>query len=305
LPGNQSLDLHTGWYVQYINSIQFQDQESLNEFYYPAQKLETRTVKPTTSLLLSAGWSAEKMRDEWDLSVEAYYKTLNRITVFAPNELPDSLKNRFAELRLGEMFKEAEGYSYGFELSLRRPEGLLFGGLSYSYGTAVIKEDGTDTAYFPKWHQPHSVKADLAINWRGKDGLWPGSKPGRYFRSSTQVKYASGLPYTSEIGYLPSHLQEESPGRPAGGPVPEFQDNVNTIKGSRNSAFVPAYFRWDAKVVDWGREGKWNFAFTLVNITNHENVFLYTYNRKNNPPTRETITQFPFFPLLVNYEYYF
>ena len=304
LTPEQSLDLHAGYYVQYINSINFADQESLNEFYYPAKEVAYRTVNPTTSLLLSAGYGVEKIRGAWDITLEGYYKTLNHLAVFASEELPDSLQDR-SDLTLGDNFKEANGYSIGFEVSLRRPEGLLFGGLSYSNGTSVIREDNSTEAYFPRWHHPHSFKADLAINWRGKDGIWNAKKKGRYFRSSTTLKYATGLPYTEVLGYVPVHFQDQSPGESAGGPNPEFGGDLATVNGNRNAAFVPAYLRWDAKVVDWGREGKWNFSWTILNLTNHENIFFYSYDQQTNPPERVVITQFPFFPMLVNYEYYF
>jgi hypothetical protein len=304
LPHGQSLDLHTGFYQQYINSIQFSDQENLNEFYYPAKKVTFRTVEPTSSLLFSAGYGIDKLREQWDFSLEGYFKTLNHLTIFAPNDVPDSIVYN-VDRTLGDLFKEANGYSYGFEVSARRPEGLLFGGISYSNGTAVIKEQFNPDPYFPSWHQPHSLKADLAINWRGKDGLWAPNKKGKYFRSSTQLKYATGLPYTEYVGYMNAHLLDQNEGKEAGGPNPEFRDNINLLRGNRNAAFVPAYFRWDAKAVDWGREGKWNFSWTILNLTNHKNIFFYTYNRGKNPPERIEITQFPNFPFLINYEYYF
>ncbi|MDB5103000.1 MAG: hypothetical protein JWP91_689 [Fibrobacteres bacterium] len=303
LPHGQSLDFHTGYYEQYLNSIQFQDQENLNEFYYPAKKVTYHTVNPTSSILFSAGYGAEKVRGQWDLSLEGYYKTLNHLAVFAPNDVPDSVLLN-VDRSLGDLFKEANGYSYGFEASLRRPEGLVFGGLSYSNGTSVIREDLNPESFFPNWHQPHSFKGDLAINWLGKDGLW-GSKRRKYLRTSTQVKYATGLPFTEFIGYNNSHLLDQNQGEQAGGPNPEFRDNINLLRGNRNSAFVPAYFRWDVKAIDWGREGKWNFSWTILNITNHKNIFFYTYQRQKNPPERVEITQFPNFPFLVNYEYYF
>jgi hypothetical protein len=304
LPARQSLDLHVGYYLQYINSIQFSDQENLNEFYYPAKQVTYRTVNPTSSVLFSAGYGADKVLGQWDFTLEGYYKTLNHLVVFAPNSLPDSIANS-ADVTLGDLFKEARGYSYGAEISLRRPEGLLFGGISYSNGTSVIREDNDPAAYFPNWHQPHSLKADLAINWRGKDGIWSAGRKGRYLRSSMQAKYATGLPFTEYVGYMPAHLLDQNQGKGAGGPNPEFGDNINLVRGNRNEAFVPAYFRWDAKVVDWGREGKWNFSWTILNLTSHKNIFFYSYDRQENPPKRIEITQFPFFPLLVNYEYYF
>jgi hypothetical protein len=304
LPAGQSLDFHVGYYLQYINSIQFSDQESLNEFYYPAKDVSTRTVNPTSSLLFSAGYGADKILNQFEFTLEGYYKTLNHLTVFAPNDLPDSVQYN-TDLTLGDLFKEANGYSYGFEVSLRRPEGLFFGGLSYSNGTSVTRDDGDAEAFFPSWHQPHSFKADLGVNWLGKDGFLHSSVKGRYFRSSSQLKYATGLPYTDYVGYMPSHLEDQNQGREAGGPNPEFRNNLDLVRGNRNAAFVPAYFRWDVKLVDWGREGKWNFSWTLLNVTDHENIFFYTYDRQKNPPERIEITQFPLFIPLINYEYYF
>jgi hypothetical protein len=170
----------------------------------------------------------------------------------------------------------------------------------------VIREDNDPVAYFPKWHQPHSFKADLGINWTGtKDALEIVRGGDFYLRSSTQVKYATGLPFTEFVGHVPSHLLDESPGRGAGGPNPEFDGNTNVIRGRRNGALVPPYFRWDAKLLDVGREGKWSFSWTILNLTNHENIFFYTYDRQKNPPELIKITQFPFFPMLVNYEYFF
>ncbi|MEO6095902.1 MAG: TonB-dependent receptor, partial [Fibrobacteria bacterium] len=251
----------------------------------------------------SAGYGMDKIREQWDFTLEGYYKTLNHLTVFAPNDVPDSVVLS-ADRSLGDLFKEAEGFSYGFEVSLRRPEGLIFGGLSYSHGTSVSIEDNSDEAYFPSWHQPHSFKGDMAINWLGKDGLW-GAKRKKYLRTSTQVKYATGLPYTEYVGYESSHLLDQNQGRDAGGPNPEFQRNLYLQQGNRNTAFVPAYFRWDIKAIDWGREGRWNFSWTILNITDHKNIFFYTYDRQVNPPQRIEITQFPNFPFLVSYEYQF
>ncbi len=304
LPKGQSLDLHIGYYEQYINSILISDQETINEFYYPAKKAKYRTVNPTTSILFSAGYARDKIFDRFDFTLEGYYKTLNHLLIFAPNDKPDSIRNN-PDLPLGDRFKEASGYSYGWEISLRKPEGLIFGGLSYSRGTSVILEENDTGSYFPNWHQPHSFKADLAINWTGKDGLWRPNKKGKYFRSSMQLKYATGLPFTEFIGYSPTHLYDQNQGKQAGGPNPEFDGNINIGRGNRNASSVPAYFRWDAKVVDWGRENKWNFSFTILNLTNHKNIFFYSYDRAVNPPKFVEIPQFPLFPLLFNYEYYF
>jgi hypothetical protein len=304
LPHSQSLDFHVGFYQQYINSIQFSDQENLNEFYYPAKEVSTQTVNPTSSVLFSGGYGIDKALGAWDFTLEGYYKTVDHIPVFAPNDVPDSILLNTGR-DLGDIFREANGYSYGFEASIRKPEGFLFGGFSYSNGTAVLREEAhKDQSFFPSWHQPHSFKADLGFNLLGKDGF--AAKRSRiYLRMSSQMKYATGLPYTEFQGYMDGHLLDQNGGVAAGGPNPEYSQNVNLERGNRNAAFVPAYFRWDLKPMDFGKEGRFSISTTILNLTDHKNILLYTYDRQANPPERIEITQFPYFPLLVNFEYYF
>ncbi len=305
LPDQQSLDFHMGYYMQYINAILFSDQETINEFYYPAKNTPYNTVNPSSSVLFSAGYSRDKILDQYDFSLQGYYKTLNHLPIYAPNEKDSSVQNA-PNAELGDFFDEAQGYSYGAEISLRRPLGVWSGGVSYSRGYSVIREDVFTEPYYPNWYQPNSFKGDLALNWTGADGIWPAKKKGHYFRSSMQVKYASGLPYTQDAGYLPAHTLDDGIAGSSGfGAAAGFNDNVDVIQGDYNDAFYPSYFRWDVKPVDVGREGKWNFSFTILNITNRKNVFLYTYNNAQNPPKLVTIPQFPFFPFLLSYEYIF
>jgi len=308
-PHRQSVELHTGRYLQYINSIIFGDQESLNEFYFPAKKAKYRTVNPSVSWLAAVGYSKEGLFDQLTFSLEGYYKMLDQLLVAAASsEIPDSVNND-PDAQFGDYFKEAEGYSYGYETSLRKPAGIFQAGVSYSQGMAVIREEKFDQAYYPKWHQAHSLKFDGTLNWTGKEGIWgrarTGKKADKYFRSSTQLKYATGLPYTEVIGHQPSHLIDQNTGEGGGGPAPTFPDNVSTENGNYNMSFVPSYFRWDIKPIDVGREGKWNFSWTILNITNHTNIFFYSYDRSENPPAKVTVAQFPFFPFLLSYDYYF
>ena len=305
LPQNQAIDFHAGRYLQYINSILFSDQENLNEFYYPAQRGKYRTINPSSSWLLSLGYSRDRILNAYSFSLEGYYKSLHDLVINASSsDIPDSIAND-PDAEFGDFFKSGEGYSLGYETTLRKPEGIVTWGLSYASGYSVIREDNFGQAYYPKWHQPHSLKADVSMNWVGSDGLLPAGSPGIYLRSSTQLKYANGLPYTEIIGHQPSHLIDQNDGLSGGGPSPIFEDNVQTENGNYNLSFVPSYLRWDLKPIDVGREGKWNFSFTILNLTNHENVFFYSYDRQKNPPERITVTQFPLFPFLLSYEYYF
>lgn len=299
-PNDHIVNGHVGYYQQFLNSILFSDQETLNEFYYPSRKATNRTIKPTTSLLTSLGYTKEGLWEDYTFNAEVYYKTQNHLVVFdVASEQTEGINS------LADFFKEGSGYSFGYELSMRKNAGVLAGGVNWSQGWSVIKEQFDTVPYYPDWHQPYSLKGDLNINWHGADGIWPAPGPGRYVRSSVQLKYASGLPYTEYLGYQNTWDIDQSDGETPGGPSSEFQENTAVRLGNRNTSLQEPYFRVDIKAIDIGKENKWNFSWTILNVTNHVNIFLKSYDTTQNPPKENSITQFPFFPVLLNYEYYF
>lgn len=296
------IDAHCGYYKQFINSVDFGDFESINEFYYPAKRERTQTIPEATGILFSAGYSIDDVLDNFDIIAEGYYKTLDDLIAFAPDERPDSIAND-PQVALGDLFIRAEGYSLGAEVGLRRNEGKIVGGISYAYGYSVQKEG--ELAFRARWDLTHSLKLDGGVNWRDAQGtaLWSSRK--NFLRSSFQLRYSTGVPYSQIIGYLPTHFILQGEGQLTGGPTPSFNGNLATPLGGRNTSRYPPYFRFDIKVVDWGRENRWEFNWTLLNILNTENVFLYTYDNSIQPPRRSTIAQFPFFPILLSYKRYF
>jgi hypothetical protein len=281
---DQKLEFYTGYYLQYLNNIMFSDQEALNEFYYPSRKTAVNgTVKPSSSILTAIGYSRSNILDMFNFNTEAYYKTQNNLTVYNQSGLDDSTSSKIESL--GDMLMAGEGYSFGYELTLQKPEGFVSGGISFNQGWSVFK-DGPHEAYFPNWHQPYALKSDLCFNW---------FESNYFLRTSFQLKYASGMPYTPYLGYLGEYgIDSRFPGY-----------TVVTPLGNRNVTMQTPYFRLDAKVIDWGKKDKWNFGFTILNLTDHDNLFFITYNTRQNPPEERKIYQFPFFPLLMNWEYYF
>ena len=85
----------------------------------------------------------------------------------------------------------------------------------------------------------------------------------------------------------------------------QYSDRITVLPGSRNAGRQSDYFRIDVKAIDMGREGKWNFSWTIINLTDHENMFYTFYDTSKNPPKKTEIAQFPFMPIMLNYEYYF
>lgn len=305
LQNDKFLDFHLGYYLQYMNTVLFADQETINEFYYPAKKTPFNRINPASNILFSLGYRDESLWEKYFFSLEGYYKSFKDLLVFAPFDVPANIQND-GNAVLGDFFKSGVGYSAGYEFSFRKDEGWYTGGLSFSQGYSVVLEENDSIAYYPKWHQPWSVKLDASMSWKGEEGRKKSKKKNGYFRSSSQLKYANGLPYTEYIGQVPtSFIDQNEYGQQAGGPTRDFEGNINLPRGSRNDVFVKPYFRWDLKPVDIGVENKWNFSWTILNITNYSNVFIEFFDTSQNPPIRQEITQFPFFPILLNYEFYF
>ena len=296
LDDSKSLELYGGYYLQYMNSIVYTDQETLNEFYYPATTTtDGKHIKPASSWLFAAEYSHRDLFEGYDFTAGVYYKTQSNLNTFAM-KTDSSDESSSKELVLADNFGTAEGYSFGYELSLRKDKGWWFGGINWSQSISVMRANDGTKAYFPSWHQPYALKLDLGINWKGgEEALWKHKKKGRYFRSSLALKYSSGMPISEYKGYYISQDLGHQ----------RYTDEVVVLPGSRNAGRQTDYFRIDLKAIDIGREGKWNFSWTIINLTNHDNMFFTFYDTSKNPPKKTEITQFPFLPIMLNYEYYF
>lgn len=296
LDDTKTLELYGGYYLQYLNSIIYTDQETLNEFYYPATTTtKGKHIDPASSWLFAVEYSQREILEDYDATVGVYYKAQNNLNTFMV-EVDSSDESQSKEMVMADYFGTADGYSFGYELSLRKNKGWWFGGINWSQSISVMRANDGTKAYFPSWHQPYALKLDLGINWKGdEDALWKHEKKGRYFRSSLALKYSSGMPISEYKGY---YYRKEIGSQ-------EYSDKITVLPGSRNAGRQTDYFRIDVKAIDIGREGKWNFSWTIINLTDHDNMFFSFYDTSKNPPEKTSISQFPFLPIMLNYEYYF
>ena len=294
---DKTVEFYGGYYLQYLNSIVYTDQETLNEFYYPATTTtKGKHIDPASSWLFAAEYSQRGILDEYDATVGVYYKTQSNLNTFVA-VLDSNDETTSDDFVVADGFGTAEGYSFGYELSLRKDKGWWFGGINWSQSISVMKTDDGTKPYFPSWHQPYALKMDLGINWRGKEDaltVHPTQKD-MYVRSSVIMKYSAGMPISEYKGYYVSQDIGHQ----------QYTDETVVLPGSRNAARQTDYFRVDVKAIDIGRENKWSFSWTIINLTDHRNMFYTFYDTSKNPPEKTEITQFPFLPIMINYEYYF
>ena len=296
LDDSKTLEFYGGYYLQYLNSIVYTDQETLNEFYYPATTTTKGThIDPASSWLFAAEYGQRGILDDYDATVGVYYKTQNNLNTFVM-QLDSNEETTSSDFVMADHFGTADGYSLGYELSLRKDKGWWFGGINWSQSISVMRTNDGTKPYYPSWHQPYALKMDMGINWSGgEDALRKHKKKGRYFRSSVIMKYSAGMPISEYKGYYMSQELGHQ----------QYSDEVVVLPGSRNAGRQSDYFRIDVKAIDVGREDSWNFSWTIINLTDHENMFYTFYDTSKNPPEKTEITQFPFLPIMLSFEMYF
>ncbi len=174
-------------------------------------------------------------------------------------------------------FTQNSGYSSGIELLIKRSMGNLTGWLGYSFSGTYIKRD---TTYVPTYYdKAHSINVNASYDLPFSISL------------STSLVFSTGSPFTAVIGKYKSYYIDHETGIPDGYSWEEIYSDYNAAR-------FPSYFRWDmgiSKKFNIGRmENK--ITISVVNVTNHDNVFFYYYNHNTNPSERHDFYMFPIFP---------
>lgn len=313
------LDLHVGHYTQFMTSLSFGDFEIPTEFWYAAQK----PMDPTTQDLTAFGierqnWGPADLR----ATFEGYYKNIRAVPLLYPVQATvaeDSAAEASGEDFFARSFQKLDGWSAGFEAALNKEDGWWTGSISYASSWAVLKQRDFQNArqsssfdpFWANWDQRHTFKATGGLNWIGRksDEALSIHKMGvgDFLRSSFQINLNSGLPYKDYSGYERIHepMQGIDGGQGSGGPVPGLESNTLTSARPKNVSRKPGYFRLDITPIDWGRTGRWRFYYTIINVTDAQNLFAVNYNTRKNPPEKSESYQFPLLPFFLGYEYQF
>lgn len=313
------LDLHAGHYTQYMTSLNFSDFELPTEFWYAAQK----PMEPTTQDLVAFGFERQNGGPAGlRATFEGYFKNIRAVPLLyqvQTTTAEDSAARASGEDYFARNFQKLDGWSGGVEVGLNKEDGWWTGSISYAASWAVLKQrdfsnasqSSTFDAYWANWDQRHTFKATGGLNWIGRksDEALSVRKMGLgdFLRSSIQLNVNSGLPYKDYSGYERVHepMQGIDGGEGSGGDALGLDGNTLVLTRPKNVSRKPGYFRLDITPIDWGRTGRWRFYYTIINITDAENLFAVNYNTSKNPPEKSESFQFPRLPFFLGYEYQF
>lgn len=199
--------------LQYIHTLSNNTTVSPTDIY----KLADYNIKPQEARQFSIGFFKNFDENNYELSLEGYYKDSNNILDFKTG----------ATLFLNENIEtetlQGEGKAYGIEFLLRKNSGKLNGWLSYTYSRSFLKLDSpfsvervNEGEYFPSnYDKPHDFSAILNY------------KLTKRFSFSGNLIYQTGRPVTFPIGKY------------------SFNNSEFVVYSDRNQYRIPDYYRLD------------------------------------------------------------
>lgn len=230
---------------QYIHTLSNNTTVSPTDTY----KLSDRYIEPQRANQYSLGLYKNFDSNEYELSLEGYYKTSENILDYKVG----------AQLFLNENIEtevlQGKGRSYGLEFLLKKTEGRLNGWLGYSYSRSYLQLDGEHREeivntgeYFPaNYDKPHdvSVVANYKVTQR--------------FSFSANFVYQTGRPVTYPTGKYNQNGMEY------------------VLYSDRNRFRIPDYYRLDLSFNVEGNHKIKKFAHSFWNIS------VYNVLGRNNP----------------------
>ncbi len=209
------------------------------------------------------------LREDFTVQVEGYYKDYSHLL----------------ETRYGDFFTppdsllDADGYSLGTELLVRKNSGRINGWLAYSY-MWTVRQIETEV-YHPHYDRRHNL--NLVLNFPSLI---------LNFDLSLHLTVGSGLPYSGAIGYYQRVIE-----RPGG-----KSEAIWWVIGSeRDGLRYPVYHRVDLGLSRTGRIGRMEVGLFLdiINLYNARNVLLYYWDvNPEGIPERHQINMIPILPTL-------
>jgi outer membrane receptor for ferrienterochelin and colicin len=279
---------------QYVHLLSTSGVGLPTDLWVPA----TERVKPQNSQQIAAGIAKDFDKQNFSLTVEGYYKTMNNIigykegaSFLAIQESDEGLESISWE----DNITAGKGTSYGAEVLLQRKQGRLTGWLGYtlSWTTQQFDELNNGKEFFARYDRRHDISVV---------GVYEINK--NVTLSATWV-YGTGNAIT-----LPISTYQISD-------VPTLNDQYNrywangTEYTERNDFRMRAYHRADigVQVSKEKKRGVRTWEFSAYNFYNRKNPFYYFIGPEEqfNPDSKQVLKQVSLFPVLpsVSWSYKF
>ena len=224
-------------------------------------KLSDVNIRPQQGWQLAGGLYYNTPSRAWEFSLEGYYKKLKDYLDYRSGA--KLLMNHHLETDV----ISTEGYAYGVELQVKKPEGKLNGWASYTYSRTFLRQNDDRIArpinngdwYPTEYDKPHDFK--FVGNYKFT----------RRYSLSLNTEYSTGRPTTI----------------PAGQYYDQKLGTTQVYYTDRNSYRIPDYFRMD---LSFNVEPSHHLtllthssiSFGVYNLTGRKNVYSIYHVVENN-----------------------
>lgn len=237
--------------ASFNNSYQFLHTLSNNTTVSPIDtwKLSDLNIQPQQGYQASLGFYKNFKDNEYELSLEGYYKRMDNVLDFKTGA--DLFLNENVETEV----LQGDGKAYGVEFLLKKNKGDLNGWLSYTYSRSLYRFDSEFSEnrinngdfFASNFDKPHDVS--LITNY----------KFSRRYSVSANFVYQTGRPVTYPIGTF------------------RFNNADFVAFSDRNAFRIPDFYRLDLGVNIEGNHKKNKLAHSFVTIS------VYNVLGRNNP----------------------
>ena len=260
---------------QYLHLVSNSSSTLPTDIWVPS----TEIVKPQKGTQYALGWFKNLKNDEYETSVEVYYRDLkNQI------DYTDSYVNDISS-ETEDAFVYGDGRAYGAEFFVKKSKGRLNGWIGYTLSKTERRFDEIENArWYPAvYDRTHDLS--IVVNYQLSKKLELGGV----------FIYGTGKLYTPINGFF---LTEQ---------------NLNLFYGPRNSQRLDAYHRMDLSLTytpnpnsnkKW--RGSWNFS--VYNTYNRKNPFFINYDITTDVEAgtnKIEATKITIFPLIPSITYNF
>ncbi|MBU1707132.1 TonB-dependent receptor [bacterium] len=254
-----------GMYTQYLQLVRFGDGfASIFDSWVPLDD----TFQPNRGQQFALTYKNEEF-GPFELTTDIYYKRFDNIIEFDMNTTDD------ADTELKDMFREGDGYAFGWDLLLQGDWKSYDFMIGYGLGNSRRSFDAYDNGlvYPAPFDRLHNTNLFVSRKVRKRGSL------------EVRFNYGTGQPITAPVGFY-------SPGLDL---PPQF-----FVPGRRNNFRIPNYYRLDIAYRLRYEYSKWTFSpfIEILNVTNHKNVLTMDYDLSWNPPMREEVDQLPILPTI-------
>jgi hypothetical protein len=290
LPGDIALKASYASMQQYL---QFLTSESIGlpwDQWLPT----TSRIKPQESWQTALGL-AKTFNDQYEVSVEAYYKEMDNVTAFKEGA------GQFDLQPWEELVTQGKGKSYGGEIFLQKKSGRFSGWLGYtlSWTTRQFDDKNGGVEYPYKYDRRHDISVVASYKITDKLDI-----------SATWV-YGTGNAYSLANSTFYSYFYPELPytkDLQLNGPY-NFTDSQSFR--NRNAFRMPAYHRLDVGIDYHINRKKYKSTWSLgaYNAYNRSNPFFlnietdYVYNEDGSFERKTILKQYSIFPIIPSIAY--